>query len=55
MTTLGKAFVTKSYAKKSKSVPNVKAKIVKADYGDSGRKTMTNVLKGTPKRKAGEK
>lgn len=41
--------------KKSASKATPKAKIVRADYGDSGRKVMTNVLKGAPKRRTGKK
>jgi hypothetical protein len=40
---------------KAKSVPTPKAKIVRADYGDGGRKVMTNVLRGVPKRRTGKK
>jgi len=54
-TSLGAAFVTKSYvknvAKNGKTTATPKAKIVKADYGDAGRKAMTNAIKGSPKRK----
>ena len=38
-----------------KSTPTPKAKIVTKDYGDAGRKQMTNAIKGTPKRSAAPK
>lgn len=54
-TNLGGMFVTKSYAKgvakNGRSSATPKAKIVRADYGDGGRKQMTNAIKGVPKRK----
>jgi hypothetical protein len=47
--------VTKSYvktvAKNGRTSATPKAKIVTKDYGDAGRKQMTNVIKGVPKRK----